>query len=87
MINAKLKVGETFHRDDYSIKIVEIKQVIDLDGTELWRVGTEVFVDDMLLMTHGFKVVVEPQRSHFSLYANQWIPQTIINYMNGGKRD
>lgn len=84
MDNAKLLVGEEFHRDDYSIKITEIKQIIELDGTELWRCGTEIFVDDMLLMTHGFKVAAEPSRAHFSLYANQWVPQTIINYMNGG---
>ena len=81
-MNPKLKVGDVFHRDDYSIKIIDIRQVIDIDGKELWRVGTEIMVDDMLLMTNGFKVVVEPQRSHFTLYANEWVPLTINNYLN-----
>ena len=84
MDKTKLKVGEEFYRDDYSIKIIEIKQIIELDGTELWRVGTQIFVDDALLLTHGFKVAAEPNRAHFSLYANKWVPQTIVNYMNGG---
>lgn len=82
MNNQKLRVGEVFHRDDYSIKIIEIRQVIDLDGKELWRVGTEIIIDDMLLMTNGFKVTTEPQRSHFTLYATEWVPRTITNYLN-----
>ena len=84
MDKVKLKVGEEFYRDDYSIKIAEIKQIIELDGTELWRVRTQIFIDDSLLMVHGFKVAAEPNRAHFSFYANKFVPQTIINYMNGG---
>lgn len=83
-MNNGLKVGDIFHRDDYSIKIVDIREILELDGTELWRVGTEIFVDDMLLMTHGFKVAKNPTRAHFSFYADKWVPQTIINYLDGG---
>lgn len=81
----KLKVGDLFHRDDFSVKIIDIRQIIELDGTEPWRIGTEIYIDDMLLMTHGFKVVAVPTRTHFSFYANKWVPKTIVNYINGGK--
>lgn len=81
----KLKVGDLFYRDDFSIKITDIRQIIELDGTEPWRVGTEIYIDDMLFMTHGFKVLrSEPDRDAFSFYTNKWVPKTIINYINGG---
>ena len=77
----KLKVGETFHRDDYSIKITDIRDIVELDGSEVIRIGTEIYVDDMLLMVHGFKVKAVPDRKHFTLYADKWVPQTIANFM------
>lgn len=80
----KLGVGDVFYRDDYHIKITDMREIIELDGTELWRIGTEIYVDDMLLMTHGFKVAAIPDRRHFTLYADKWVPQTIINFMNKG---
>lgn len=79
----KLAVNDVFYRDDYSVKITDIREIIELDGTELWRIGTEIYVDDMLLMKHGFKVAAIPDRKHFTLYADKWVPQTIKNFMNG----
>ena len=71
-----LKTTEHFHRDDYSVAIGDMRQMIDADtGAEFWQVDTIIYVDDMVYKYHGFRTTRTPDRSHLTQYMNVIVPE------------
>lgn len=76
----KINVGQDFYRDDYTVRIANIGQLIDADtGDEFWKVDTIIYVDGVVFEYHAFKTKTEPNRRHLTHYMDVLVPEALAH--------
>lgn len=76
----ELKKDERFYRDDYGVKILNVRQMVDSEsGAEFWQTDAMILIDDMEYMRHGFRTEHKPDRNHLTAYMNILIPELLAH--------
>jgi hypothetical protein len=71
-----IKPKDHFYRDDYSVAVGDIRQVIDAEtGEEFYQTDTVIYVDDFIYRYHGFKTQGAPTRQQMTNYINVIVPE------------
>lgn len=69
-----IKANQHFYRDDYSVAITSIKQVLDPNGNETYLTDTVIHVDDIIYRYHGFTTPTHPTRKDVTQYIDIIVP-------------
>lgn len=71
-----IKTKDHFYRDDYSVAVGDIRQVIDADtGAEFYQTDTVIYIDDFVYKYHGFRTAGLPTRQQMTNYINIIVPE------------
>lgn len=69
-----LKPKDHFYRDDYSVAIADVRQVMDVDGAEYYQADTVIYIEDFIYKYHGFRTQTPPTRKHLTNYMQTIVP-------------
>jgi hypothetical protein len=76
----KIKPKDHFYRDDYSVAVGDIRQVVDAEtGVEFWQTDTVIYIDEFIYKYHGFKTQNAPTRQQMTTYMSVLVPEMLVH--------